>query len=69
VSWIGSDPDGVVETYQYVLDPRVNTWSWNQATSATYTNVPPGEHIFKVHARDNSDCWEPGYKEVVFYVE
>lgn len=69
VSWVGTDVDGAVETYQYVLDPRVNTWAWNEATSASYTDVPPGMHTFKVHARDNSDCWEPGYQEVVFYVE
>jgi hypothetical protein len=68
VSWIGSDVDGTVETYQYVLDPRVNAWAWNESTSVSYTDVAPGMHTFKVHARDNSDCWEPGYQEVVFYV-
>ncbi len=69
VSWVGTDVDGTVETYQYVLDPRINTWAWNETTSVSYTGVAPGMHIFKVHARDNSDCWEPGYREVVFYVE
>jgi len=69
VSWIGDDVDGTVETYQYVLDPRINTWAWNEATSVSFTDVAPGVHTFKVHARDNSDCWEPGYKEVVFYVQ
>jgi len=68
ISWIGNDVDGTVESYQYVLDPRINAWSWNQSTSRTYTDVPPGEHLFRVKARDNSDCWELGYQEVTFYV-
>ena len=69
VLWSGTDEDGAVESYQYVLDPRVNSWQTTASTSANYTNVAPGMHVFKVHARDNSDCWEPGYQEVVFYVE
>lgn len=69
VSWQGSDVDGTIEAYQFVLDPRVNSWQQTENTSVSYTDVEPGEHTFKVRARDSSDCWEVGYREVVFYVQ
>jgi len=69
VTWQGTDLDGTIEAYQYVLDPRVNSWQQTEGTSVSYTGVEPGEHLFKVRARDSSDCWEVGYQDVTFYVE
>jgi hypothetical protein len=69
VVWSGVDPDGEVVAYQYVLDPRINSYREQEGTEKPYEDIPPGEHEFRVAARDNSNCWQKGYKEVHFVVE
>jgi hypothetical protein len=67
--WSGTDSDGQVEAYQYVLDPTVNSFREQEETEKPYEDVAPGLHTFWVAARDNSDCWQKGYVKVNFYVE
>ncbi len=69
VTWDGTDIDGSVVAYQYVLDPRVSSWRQTDTTSVSYEAVEPGEHEFRVRARDNADCWETGYQRITFTVE
>ncbi len=69
VSWLGSDVDGNVEAYQYVLDPQVSSWRVTDQTSVSYEGTDPGIHEFRVRARDNADCWETGYQVITFTVE
>lgn len=67
--WQGEDVDGEVVAYQYVLDPRVNSYREQEETEKSYEGVEPGEHEFRVAARDNSDCWQKGYTIVEFWVK
>ena len=69
VSWSGSDVDGQVAEYQYVMDPSAGVWQATSDTSASYSGVAPGEHEFRVRARDGSGCWEQEYQSVVFEVQ
>jgi hypothetical protein len=69
VSWLGTDVDGSVEAYQYVLDPQVSSWRVTDQTSVSYEGINPGQHEFRVRARDNADCWETGYRVITFHVE
>jgi hypothetical protein len=69
VTWVGSDPDGEVRAYQYVLDPNVSSWRQTEESSLAFESISPGAHEFRIRARDNSDCWESGYQIVHFWVK
>jgi len=69
VSWEGSDADGEVVEYQYVLDPASDDWSLTQDTSVAYEGIRSGEHEFRLRAKDSAGCWEPVYNCVSFSVE
>ncbi len=62
VVWRGSDVDGEVSEYQYVLDPAVNSYQVTSDTTASYSDVVPGEHEFRLRAKDSSGCWETEYR-------
>ncbi len=68
VTWEGSDFDGEVVHYQYVLDPTINSWRITEDDFMEYEDIEPGLHQFNVRAWDNAECWETGYREVMFYV-
>lgn len=68
VTWTGTDSDGTIAAYQYVLDPIFSAYQLTEDNFMSYTNVAPGEHEFRVRARDNSDCWEEGYQIIRFTV-
>lgn len=68
VTWEGTDTDGTIVAYQYVLDPIYSSYAQTEDSSMSYTGVAPGEHEFRVRARDNSDCWEQGYQIIHFTV-
>ncbi len=76
VVWDGSDADGDVAAYQFVLDPSMNAYRVCQVdlpgqpcTSWTYENVETGIHEFRVRAQDNAGCWEESWNIIHFYVE
>lgn len=69
VTWEGTDIDGQIAEYQYVLDPQLNDWSLTEATSTSYNNVRAGEHVFRLRAKDNSGCWEETFNIVTFHVD
>jgi signal transduction histidine kinase/ligand-binding sensor domain-containing protein/DNA-binding response OmpR family regulator len=49
--------------YQYILEG--NDQSWHPATDkneATYTNIPPGEYVFKVKAVNEDGIWSKPYE-------
>jgi len=68
-SWEGTDVDGEVVAYQYVLDPQVNSWQQTEETSVSYEDVGEGPHEFRIRSRDDSDCWSNEYEIVHFFVE
>jgi hypothetical protein len=68
-TWVGSDADGEVRAYQYVLDPNVSSWRQTEESSIAFEGISPGAHEFRIRARDNSDCWENGYQIVHFRVK
>jgi len=76
ISWIGTDVDGSIQDYQYVLDPGGgNSWKTSEDTfleaslvdSAGVAEV--GWHEFRVRSRDSSGCWEEDYNAIQIYVE
>jgi hypothetical protein len=67
--WSGTDVDGGITSYQYVLDPEINSFREQQETEKEYEDVPVGEHRFWVAARDSSECWQMGYTKVNFWVK
>jgi len=76
ICWAGSDVDGTVESYQYVLDPATSSWKISEDTclEASLVDTSTGEvdvgwHEFRVRALDSSDCWEQTYKSIQVYVE
>ena len=69
VTWEGSDVDGEVAEYQYILDPELNDWNLTDATSASYSDVRSGEHEFRLRAKDNGCCWEETFNVVTFRVD
>ncbi|MCD4690992.1 hypothetical protein K8S17_05965 [bacterium] len=69
VTWEGTDVDGDVAVYQYVLDPEVNGLQITEETEMTYSGISTGLHRFWIRARDDADCWETEYLERYFYVE
>ncbi|ADY53694.1 histidine kinase [Pseudopedobacter saltans DSM 12145] len=47
--------------YEYILEGFDKSWnSINENRKAYYTNVPPGDYIFKVRASNNDDVWNEG---------
>jgi len=69
VTWEGIDVDGEVTEYEYALDPWINSWNTISSTEVYYHQVEPGEHEFRIRARDNRDCWELEYEIVGFTVQ
>ncbi|MBD3349088.1 MAG: hypothetical protein GF400_07840 [Candidatus Eisenbacteria bacterium] len=75
ICWEGTDVDGSIEAYQYVLDPTESSWKTSEDTCFeaslidTAGVVDTGWHEFRVRARDNSGCWETSYKSILVYVE
>lgn len=69
VIWRGTDVDGEIAEYQYVLDPSVDVWHVTSDTTASYSGVVLGEHEFRLRARDGAGCWELEYNAVSFEVE
>jgi hypothetical protein len=82
ICWEGSDVDGSVEQYQYVLDPTVSSWKIADDTcfqfsvidtivdqGDTTVVVDTGWHEFRVRALDNSNCWEVDYETIHIWVE
>ncbi len=69
VTWIGTDSDGEVVVYQYVLDPNVNGLRITEETENSYSGISDGQHVFWVRARDDADCWEVDYRKRIFYVD
>jgi hypothetical protein len=68
VTWEGTDIDGEIVHYQYVLDPLINSWQITEDNFMEYEDIEVGEHKFNVRALDNAGCWEEGYQEVIFHV-
>ena len=55
--------------YAYYLQGFEN--AWNDPTnnrSATYTNLEPGEYLFKVKAANNDEVWNPEYESLYIKV-
>ena len=72
ISWLGTDVDGEVAQYQYVLDPRESAWKITTDTSIAYAaadSIAVGWHEFRVRSLDGAGCWETDYKVMEFYVE
>ncbi len=45
--------DGELSQYQYKLDGLDNDWSfWTSENKKDYTNLPPGEYVFRLRAKD-----------------
>jgi len=54
LSYISSDKN----TYAYMLEGLEEDWNYvNNKRYATYTNLDPGEYIFKVKAANNEGVW------------
>ncbi len=68
VTWEGTDVDGEVAVYQYVLDPAINGLQITEETERAYSGITEGPHLFWVRARDDADCWEVRYRERHFWV-
>jgi hypothetical protein len=68
IAWEGNDVDGDVAEYQYVVDPAQGSWEVTQSSSLSCAGVEPGEHEFRLRARDSSGCWEETYNVVTFDV-
>lgn len=46
--------------FRYLLENFDKTWSQPSSnTEVTYSNLPPGEYIFRVMATDNQGSWSP----------
>lgn len=82
VCWQGSDADGYVRQYQYVLDPAVSSWKIANDTCFSFSLVDTivdgpdttvvvdtGWHEFRVRAMDDANCWEQDYKTIFVYVD
>ncbi|MFH1689186.1 MAG: hypothetical protein ABIE42_02980 [Candidatus Eisenbacteria bacterium] len=62
----GSDPDGEVALFQYVLDPAYNTYETTESSEISFEDVAPGPHEFRVRAQDASGCWSTTWSIVSF---
>lgn len=55
--------------YQYRLAGFDEQWSRPAAgTSATYTNLPPGDYTFEVRAANNDGVWNPAPTRLAFHI-
>lgn len=55
--------------YSYYLQGFEDTWNpETNKRSATYTNLEPGEYIFKVKAANNDEVWNPEYASLYIKV-
>jgi signal transduction histidine kinase/CheY-like chemotaxis protein/ligand-binding sensor domain-containing protein len=46
------------QDYAYILENFDKTWNYvGSKNTAVYTNVPPGNYVFKVKCKDNSGNW------------
>ena len=68
INWCGVDIDGDIAEYQYILEPEMNAWHTTADTCLHMSSAPPGEHEFRVRARDEAGCWEPDYEIISFHV-
>lgn len=51
--------------YQYILEGFDQYWIDNgNSRQAFYTNLPPGDYIFKVKASNNDGFWNPHFKVI-----
>lgn len=47
-------------TYSYILENYDSEWNNVQnTTTASYTNIPPGNYVFKIKASNNDGVWNP----------
>ena len=75
ILWEGSDVDGEIEAFQFVLDPWANAYRVCQVgpgepcTSWSYEDLEPDvRHEFRVRAQDNAGCWEQNWNIIEFWV-
>lgn len=58
-------------TYSYILENYDSEWKNVQnITTASYTNIPPGNYVFKIKASNNDGVWNPNpaiLKLKIFY--
>ncbi|MBN2565709.1 MAG: hypothetical protein JXB46_08360 [Candidatus Eisenbacteria bacterium] len=75
VEWSGTFDGGDIVAYEYVLDPDENNpvicevGVGEPCTSADYSGIESGDHLFRVRAQDESGCWAWPWTEVEFTVE
>ncbi len=69
VQWEGTDPDGDVVQFQYVLDPWLHAYELTEASEMLYEDIEPGLHEFRIRAQDGSGCWGISWQIITFYVE
>lgn len=52
--------------YQYMMDDFDKGWlnADNTTRKATYTNLDPGDYVFKVRASNPEGVWNPGYLSI-----
>jgi len=56
--------------YKFILEGFDNAWSPpTNKTEATYSNIPPGEYIFKVKSVNNDGLWNDKATEFAFEIE
>jgi ligand-binding sensor domain-containing protein len=62
-----SNPDGV--RYKWKLEGFDDRWSpENKATSATYSNLPPGQYTFMVLSANENGVWDKKPSSFSFYI-
>ncbi len=69
IQWEGSDPDGDVVLFQYVLDPWFNAYETTESSEMLYVDIEPGAHEFRLRAQDGSGCWGISWQIIRFRVE
>ncbi|MCK4511600.1 hypothetical protein KAW64_07675 [bacterium] len=69
IQWVGTDPDGDVVQFQYVLDSWLSAYELTEASEMLYEDIEPGAHVFRVRSQDQSGCWGTSWEIVTFYVE
>ncbi|MCE7040103.1 hybrid sensor histidine kinase/response regulator transcription factor [Dyadobacter sp. CY312] len=56
-------------TYRYMLEGYDKEWNFNgNATTATYTGLPPGTYTFAVNTANTSGKWSPLIKKVIIRI-
>ncbi|MGQ1890232.1 hybrid sensor histidine kinase/response regulator transcription factor [Thermophagus sp. OGC60D27] len=55
--------------YKYMLDGFDKDWiSPGKVNKAVYSNIPPGNYVFKVKASNNNNVWNDDYAFVKLYI-